>query len=233
MTTSKPPIPAGVAPSPRIKSRQRTGGTAPMGRSAILASLSALADGEPSPDHFEAYQEEATAISNDRGAAILIATNLENALELAITRQMMLGRKPKNLFGFNSPFGPFLFKIRVGHALRIFGDETFNNLDMIRAIRNTFAHAKKPIRFADGAVNKACALLTIPAILAPLPDTTEPSADQRDGLQGRERFQLVCHSTAHNLRVRSMRGPLPIEYTALKVHMSEGYEIWAFQNPLP
>jgi hypothetical protein len=160
----KPPLPAGIEPSPRKKEKRMTRDD----RDSIQAALTALIDAEPTKQHYAQYIEEANAEKNDRGAAILIATNLENVLESAIIRQLQLGSKRRDLFGLNSPAGTFDFKVRIGHALRIFGDETRGNLDIIRSIRNTFAHAKIPIKFTEPAITKACALLIIPRLLPPV-----------------------------------------------------------------
>jgi len=182
--------------------------------------------------------EEANAEKNDRGAAILIATNLENALESAIIRQLQLGSKRRDLFGLNSPGGTFDFKIRIGHALRIFGDETRGNLDMIRSIRNTFAHAKIPIQFTEPAVTKACALLVIPRLLPPVsrPVGWQPEIQEElAAIQGKKRFERVCNDTAHNLIVRSLGGPHEIARESLREigMVADAYTVLAIQKPLP
>jgi hypothetical protein len=229
----KPGRPIGRDAAPRLKLR----GAGRSGNSSIMEALSALTEIDPSPEHFIRYDEEASAEKNDRGAAILIATNLENALETAIVRHLRLRRRSKKLFGFNAPFGTFDFKIRVGHAFGLFKDETEANLHTIRAIRNAFAHAKVPVKFSDAAVTNACALLTVPNLVSPvsrpagLPPETE---EQKNALVGRERFRRVCQDTSHNLLIRSFYGPLAIDRAAIKGDLPEGYiEIWALVGPLP
>jgi len=45
--------------------------------------------------------------------------------------------------------GSFANKIIMGQAIGLYGQQTRRNLDIIRAIRNAFAHAKRPISFGD------------------------------------------------------------------------------------
>ncbi len=88
--------------------------TSPLGSNNVSAAVAFLVAPDATVQHYTQYFEEANAEKNDRGAAILIATNLENALESAIIRQLQLGSKRRDLFGLNSPGGTFDFKIRIG-----------------------------------------------------------------------------------------------------------------------
>ena len=58
---------------------------------------------------------------NDRGAAILLAANLESSLQIAIERKEPTADRTAT----------FEAKIKKGHALGLFGKETKNNLDLI------------------------------------------------------------------------------------------------------
>jgi hypothetical protein len=114
-----------------------------MGVKAVLKALSALTNGELQSEDFAELERQANAEKNHRGGAILIATNLENALEHAIERRLETGpERRKELFGINAPISRFANKIIIAQALKIIGPETRQNLDIIRGIRNAFAHAK-------------------------------------------------------------------------------------------
>jgi hypothetical protein len=110
-----------------------------------LEALNQLIHAQPTHDHFADFIKETNAEKNDRGAAILLATNVENALQGALTRMFRTRSNTRKLFGVNSPLGAFSNKFEVGYALGIFGDQTKSNLDIIRTVRNAFAHAKIPL----------------------------------------------------------------------------------------
>lgn len=194
-------------------------------------TLSQLIDAEPSPEHFEQYRAETHEMRNDRGAAILLATNLENALQSAVVRTLQVPQKTrKELFGIDSPIGTFSYKIIIAHALRIIGSETRSNLDTIRRIRNVFAHAKIPISFETPAIIQACAALKLPALLPPLPPS-KPSEEVDAAVTGRRRYQWVCENTASNLIRWEFTGPLPIN--SRFAGFAEDREVYAKQKPLP
>jgi hypothetical protein len=56
-----------------------------------LEALARLSRQEPTPEYFIAFQEEINAEKNDRGAAILLACNVEICLRFAIDRNLTLG----------------------------------------------------------------------------------------------------------------------------------------------
>lgn len=55
-----------------------------------LEALARLSRQEPTPEYFIAFQEEINAEKNDRGAAILLACNVEICLRFAIDRNLTL-----------------------------------------------------------------------------------------------------------------------------------------------
>jgi hypothetical protein len=123
---------------------------------------------------------------NDRGAALLLATNVENSLQIAIERKLSTARKRRT--------ASFDAKIRKGYALGLFGQETKESLVIIRLIRNAFAHAPSPVRFSTPEIEEACALLKVPARVGAADDQKDTNAT------GRERFRLVCERIGTALR---------------------------------
>jgi hypothetical protein len=85
----------------------------------------------------------------DRGTAILGATFVESQLrELLILKMIKLNKHDKDyLFDGMAPLSHFSAKIRVGYAFGCFGPITRYDLDVLREIRNAFAHSKRVIRF--------------------------------------------------------------------------------------
>lgn len=234
MTVAKePPKTSTHDTSPKDKA-----GKAPTpGRGKVFSALRALSDAPTKPEHFEQYAQETRAEKSDRGAAILLATNLETALQSAIERLLAVSDDARHeLFGSeNAPIGTFSNKIRIGHALRIFGDETRGNLEIIRRIRNAFAHVKIPITFDTEQVRNACALLALQKLNPPvLSMSSKPSREVDEAMPGRLRYLVVCENTSFNLIRWLMAGPAGIAKEALQVKLPDDYqEIWARSLPLP
>ena len=133
---------------------------------------------------------------NDRGAALLLATNPENSLRIAIERKLAIAEKHRTMLFEEeaSPLRDFAAKIRMGYAIGLFGEETKKNLDMIRVIRNVFAHAPSPVNFSTVEIKDACALLKMPIPMGAAND------QKATNTTGRERFRLVCERTGAALR---------------------------------
>jgi hypothetical protein len=94
------------------------------GMKAAIKNLRALADAEPSPEYFDEFFKQVRSENNDRGAAILTATNTENSLRYALSKRLAVGKDNyEQLFGMNGPMGTFDLKIRMAKALKIFGPE--------------------------------------------------------------------------------------------------------------
>ena len=62
---------------------------------------------------------------------------------------------PKDLFGPMKPLSTFSAKIRMGFALKLYGERTFDDLELLRKLRNLFAHGKLAIDFNTPEVKSA------------------------------------------------------------------------------
>lgn len=94
-----------------------------------------------------------------RGAALIMASILDNMLEYAITLFFVeLGKtKFDNIFrSKQAPLASFSSKISVAYALGIITDEVRAQLDRVRSIRNAFAHSMKAIDFDHEIVASEC-----------------------------------------------------------------------------
>jgi hypothetical protein len=170
-----------------------------------LEALAQLSRAMPTYEHFHEFYQQVSAEKNDRGAALMLAANVENGLLYILRRTLVIKHgQDKRLFRFDAPIGTFEAKIRIGYALDIFGPETKNNLDCIKAIRNAFAHAVVPITFQTKEVADVCDLLVMPEILTPRAvngETGEIVGAMPPDPTPRIRFQKVCEATGHNLFV--------------------------------
>jgi hypothetical protein len=168
-----------------------------------LEALAHLSHRSPTPEGFTGFLQEVNAEKNDRGAAILLGSNAENALQVAIDRNLVVREDAyKLLFHSSGPLSSFEAKIRIGYAMGIYGDQHKNALDCIKGIRNAFAHAVHPISFETAEVREVCNLMTIPEVILPRsvePETGEPALKLVGKETPRLRFKKVCEAVSHNL----------------------------------
>jgi len=86
---------------------------------------------------------------SDRGCALVAAAYLENQItELLEDFFIKQSKKDSDsLFDFNGPVGTFSSKIKMCLALGLIPKEISNGLDIVRKIRNEFAHLHEPLNF--------------------------------------------------------------------------------------
>lgn len=87
----------------------------------------------------------------DRGCALMAAAYLENRLELLI-KAFLIEKADDDLFNFNGAFGTFSSKIHVAYALGLIPNNLYKDLDILRRIRNEFAHRAEPTDFTTSCV---------------------------------------------------------------------------------
>ncbi len=63
------------------------------GLGPVLTRLSQLSKAQASLEDFSKWSEEVSGETNDRGAAVLVATNVENALKVFLSAISALNRK--------------------------------------------------------------------------------------------------------------------------------------------
>jgi hypothetical protein len=170
-------------------------------KKAALNAVRSLTGVEMSSEHASAFMEEVRREKNDRGAAILAVTNTENALRYVIARRLAVARADSNsLFGIDGPMGTFGRKIRMGRALKIYGEETNDNLIILQTIRNAFAHAHRPITFETAEIKSLCEFLVNPFVLFPksVKVIDGKVVDPDEPIEPRARFSAICESLTHN-----------------------------------
>jgi hypothetical protein len=193
---------------------------------SIFAELARLINTNLTMADRDRFDREARSVRNERGAAILLAANVENSLRYAIMRRLsILGRVDnEELFSYDRPMGSFQNKIRMGYALGIIGNETKENLGIIRRIRNTFAPAASPVSFSTDCVHQACDFLVIPANYRP---------KRRKALSGREKYRIACEVTEHNLISWGAMFDIGLTHGTITVPLPAHSSAWAMKPPLP
>jgi DNA-binding MltR family transcriptional regulator len=102
----------------------------------------------------------------DHAIAVVAATVVEKALQVAITTRFAKVTEENwdEIFRFDrGPLGTLSSKIKLAHALGLFGPKTRSDLDHVREIRNAFAHSMSLIRFDTPEVADICEQLHTPS----------------------------------------------------------------------
>lgn len=139
-------------PNPRPKGKKTAK------RNALIALMRKVPDGKTIFSTLIGLGDNFWDISadRDRTAAIMGAAFLEYALKKAITTHLKHDPADPNFdYLFDSdeaPYRDFSSRIRLARAIGVISKEEQEQLDVIRHIRNTFAHSMENITFHTAAV---------------------------------------------------------------------------------
>jgi hypothetical protein len=116
----------------------------------------------PGREHSKAFAREIVRAS-DRAAAILAGNYLDQCLRIAIIQKLPESQDEslmEQLFrDYGVLYGPD-DKIMFAYATGIYQDKTKSNLDVVKNVRNTFAHSSYPLTFTTPETKQACRKLT-------------------------------------------------------------------------
>ncbi len=113
--------------------------------------------------HREIFEELES--QTDRGAAIIGASLLESRIEEAIRGRLLDDKITVVLFEASGALGSFSAKIDLAYSLGIYGEKTYRELNIIRKIRNDFAHFVKPLDFNSQDMANRCRELWFPKVV--------------------------------------------------------------------
>jgi hypothetical protein len=122
---------------------------------------------------------------NDRACAILCAAMVEQALVIALQTKMRPLTKVESdelFFEQNSPLRMFHSRTELSYAVRVIKKDEKRTIDILRRIRNVFAHALRPITFGHPLVIKECDKLP-PIHFADTPETLAVSKHRRQCIE--------------------------------------------------
>ena len=94
---------------------------------------------------------------SDRGLALYATAHIDNELE-NILRNILVGSNQhlNELFSFNGPLGTFSSKIKLSYSLGLISKVTMNDINILRKIRNEFAHSNQPLSFETKKNKNLC-----------------------------------------------------------------------------
>lgn len=94
---------------------------------------------------------------SDRGAALVAASMLDDRLhEILMAFLAEVPIKENLLSGFNAPLGTFAARTSVALALGLIQNNEYEEITIIRKIRNEYGHDWKPVSFETGVVAELC-----------------------------------------------------------------------------
>lgn len=95
---------------------------------------------------------------SDHGAALIGANLVEIYLLRAMMSRMIGMNNILNVmfYGQGAPLNTFSSRIYVAHAIGILGPISFRHINIIREIRNKFAHEVRRIDFSHPPIKKMC-----------------------------------------------------------------------------
>jgi hypothetical protein len=166
--------------------------------------------------------------TSGRVTAVMLGAHVETALERLLASCMRgdLNSDQRNrLFGFEGAVGTFSAKIIVAYAMKLIGPITYSDLNLIKLLRNEFAHSRRTFDFRTPEVVAVCNELKVPR----LQDSSD-SFQWRIGTEEQKPeswmlFVSACHNIAYRMLVKRkvLRGEGP----------KEGDSIFVNDEPLP
>ena len=150
MMSKSPPKPPDRASSPRHRSRKKDISSVSTDAKAAKRTLRTLGREIPSMDEFDQIDREVHHV-HDRAAAILLVAQVDRFLEIAIVSHLFHQDEATvaMLVGRDGPLSTFSAKIRLAYAMGFISEEERKDLDLLREVRNAFAHALRPITFTN------------------------------------------------------------------------------------
>jgi hypothetical protein len=195
---------------------------------AYLRNLKALTRAEPQFSHLEELEKELYVSGSDRATAVMFGSFVETHLErllASVMRPDLNSKDRARLFEFEGALGSFSSRIVVAYAMKLIGPITRSDLDLIRLLRNEFAHSRMPFDFKTPEVRAVCDQLKIvdqPGSNIPhgylnrvRHEDLKAAVDIKDP---KTRFVAACHTISYRMLVKK-DGPKPGD--------------WAFPNDEP
>lgn len=147
-------------------------------------------------DHFfEACKKE-----SDRGLALVAAEFFDATIERLLRARFSVGLKSqpkliKPLFEGFGPLSTFSSKISVSYAINLLQDWMASDLDLIRRIRNDFAHSLESKTFRDPKISGMVdQLASLAKLIQGRPNIS--------GATSREKYVLACARTGALLQAK-------------------------------
>lgn len=133
---------------------------------ALMTLVHEVAKALP-PERQEAFRNYAKfrdllGRESDRGCALVGAAYLDEEItRLLRVRMVAHNGNIAALLDQGRPLSAFSAKIRTAYAMGLIPDDVFHDINIIRAIRNKFAHLHGPLSFNDASISDQCKALRL------------------------------------------------------------------------
>jgi hypothetical protein len=175
------------------------------GDPAYVRDLKAFTRGDLTLGDLPALESELYG-ANDRASAVLFGSIAESALTVllkATLRPNLNSGATKALFGPEGPLGTFSSKTALAFAMGPLGPISRGDLDLIRLLRNEFAHSKKHFGFEQPQVAAVCKHLKTPELPGFfIPHgylLAVPGKESIDKLVPKTRYVASCHTLSQKM----------------------------------
>jgi hypothetical protein len=172
-----------------------------------IAAFKKISRSDPTFDDLPRLEAEIYG-ANDRACAVMLGSVTETSLTIflrARLRPAIRSADRRAILDFNGPCGTFSAKTLVAFGFNFFGPETRSDLDLIRTIRNEFAHSRKSFDFTLAELKPVCDRLQSPdwpgAFIphAYLNNTNIPLEIVGDKTHPKTRYVSACHVISERL----------------------------------
>ncbi|WP_157896949.1 hypothetical protein [Pseudomonas putida] len=108
-----------------------------------------------------AFKQAAESLANetDRGSVVLAAAWLDESLTSILMAYMKPTERKDDLLSPGRPLGDFGTKIALADRLRLIHPSLLKSLDMVRRLRNDFAHIASDLTFETSSVKDRVSLI--------------------------------------------------------------------------
>jgi hypothetical protein len=146
--------------------------------------------------------------ASDRAAAVVLGSMVESSLGTFLKAKIRKDLKPgqkRRLFDYEGPLGTFSAKIILTYAMELIGPVTHHDLDLIRVIRNEFAHSRRHLNFDATQTANVCKHLKYPDLpgasmqFIALKTAAEELGKNPNLSDSRTRYRLACHTISSRL----------------------------------
>tara|TARA_R110000796_G_scaffold68403_2_gene156655 strand:- start:49 stop:609 length:561 start_codon:yes stop_codon:yes gene_type:complete len=134
-----------------------------------IQTLKRFAARFPETEQFLGVLIDAISDPNDRAAVVTSVALLEGAIQRLLVSRLVVSNEAtvSDLFGPGGPLRDFSSKIKVAYAIGLVGPKTRGDLDVIREVRNAFAHTMFPVSFEDTEIANAASRVTFAKRITP------------------------------------------------------------------
>jgi DNA-binding MltR family transcriptional regulator len=118
-----------------------------------------MAKKQKSPPDIESLTEAIDLFTKqgDRGTALIVAAWVDDALEALIRARLRPDKSlADDLLRSDGPLGSFSARIKMSYLLDLIEPTARKDLELIRKIRNDFAHARSELRFTTPSIRDRC-----------------------------------------------------------------------------